>query len=435
MRAAKRLASALRATWYAVCVETPATANLSSEQKTRLTETLQLAEQLGAKTVTLPGQNVAEELLAYARQKNITKIVIGKPEQSRWREWLFGSIVADLIRQSGSVDVYVIRHERDKGPAPRRPEAEKPTDYIAYAWAGAICLLATVLGIILYHIVGGQRGWLSRQCPDDSSAGGAICGDAGIRARAGGRGVCCLPWPLLISRSCRRTITLLPSPIRSTSSPSRSCSLPRFDHQYADRSHSENGIRRRAICETAHRRSCCRSAATLPRCVKSGNITKAVVQRMWRMYSIARAASCSCPTPTASWRWPRTSREIEPPTEKELSVVQWVFDHRQLAGRGTSTLPAAAGIFLPMSATRHSVGVLGAARRVDNRRTRSGCNCWKPLPINRHWRLERAILAEESQQAWERVEAEFLRNTLLSGVSHDLRTPLAAITGAASSSC
>ncbi len=127
-----------------------------------------------------------------------------------------------------------------------------------------------------------------------------------------------------------------------------------------------------------------------------------------------------------------TNREVEPPTEKELGVVQWVFDHHQQAGRGTSTLPAATGLFLPMSATRGTVGVLGL---LDAQQTQNPeqLHLLEAFASQSALALERAIFAEESQQAWERVEAEFLRNTLLSGVSHDLRTPLAAIAGAASS--
>ena len=79
---------------------------------------LRLAEQLGAETVTLTGQDVAEEIVAYARTRNVTKIIVGKPAQARWRELLFGDLVHDLVHRSGDIDVYVIRGE--EGLAPRR---------------------------------------------------------------------------------------------------------------------------------------------------------------------------------------------------------------------------------------------------------------------------------------------------------------------------
>jgi len=110
VRAAKRLAAAVHAPWIAAYVE-KTRGRLSQDAQTRLANTLQLAKLLGAETVTLSGNNIAEQLVAFAQQRNITKIVIGKPAQFRWRERLFGSIVDDLIRKSGTIDVYVIRDD------------------------------------------------------------------------------------------------------------------------------------------------------------------------------------------------------------------------------------------------------------------------------------------------------------------------------------
>jgi two-component system sensor histidine kinase KdpD len=119
--------------------------------------------------------------------------------------------------------------------------------------------------------------------------------------------------------------------------------------------------------------------------------------------------------------------------EKELSVARWVFDHNQPAGLGTATLPAAKGLYLPLVGSQGAVGVLGVCPPVDGvfqdpdqlRLLEAFANLAAAA-------MERARLAEDARSAWERVEAEFMRNTLLSSVSHDLRTPLAAITGAAS---
>src|SRR4029079_15107878 len=109
VRAARRLAAGLKAPLIAAYVETPAAARYAAEDRHRVDHTLRLAEQLGAQSVTLSGANVAEELIAYAATHNVTKIVIGKPERSRWRDVLFGSVVDDLIRRSGAIDIYVIR--------------------------------------------------------------------------------------------------------------------------------------------------------------------------------------------------------------------------------------------------------------------------------------------------------------------------------------
>ena len=74
----------------------------------RAHQTLRLAELLGAETAVLTGANVAQELLSYARARNVAKIIVGKPVRARWKEWVFGSVVAELVQQSGETDIYVI---------------------------------------------------------------------------------------------------------------------------------------------------------------------------------------------------------------------------------------------------------------------------------------------------------------------------------------
>jgi two-component system, OmpR family, sensor histidine kinase KdpD len=118
VRATKRMSGQLRAEWIAAYVETANSARLSEKDRQRVTRTLRLAQQLGAQTCRLSGNNAAEELVAYARKINASHIVIGKPARPRWREILFGSVVDDLIRQSGNIDVYVISGDQhDDAPS------------------------------------------------------------------------------------------------------------------------------------------------------------------------------------------------------------------------------------------------------------------------------------------------------------------------------
>ncbi|MBI5194683.1 MAG: GAF domain-containing protein [Nitrospirae bacterium] len=121
-----------------------------------------------------------------------------------------------------------------------------------------------------------------------------------------------------------------------------------------------------------------------------------------------------------------------PLDQRELSVSQWAFDHRQQAGYGTDTLPGAKALYMPLIASSRTVGVIGILPG-------SSAGAFDPDHIHAlesfanqvAMAIERAFLAEEAQQSLLKAETETLRNTLLSSVSHDLRTPLAAITGAA----
>jgi two-component system sensor histidine kinase KdpD len=115
---------------------------------------------------------------------------------------------------------------------------------------------------------------------------------------------------------------------------------------------------------------------------------------------------------------------------RELSVARWAFDHKQRAGRNTDTLPGAIGLYLPMVASSRTVGVIGLifedAATFDQEQIHALENFAHQVGMA----IERALMGEEAQKALIRAESESLRNTLLSSLSHDLRTPLAAITGA-----
>jgi two-component system sensor histidine kinase KdpD len=118
--------------------------------------------------------------------------------------------------------------------------------------------------------------------------------------------------------------------------------------------------------------------------------------------------------------------------QNELSVAHWCFDHRQRAGMGTDTLPGASALYLPLFTSLRTVGVLGilpgpSLTMFDQEQI----HILESFANQIAMAIERTLLAEEAQQALLKAETEALRSTLLSSVSHDLRTPLAAITGSA----
>src|SRR2546428_2758856 len=132
------MADRLGAPWIAAYVETPAQTRLPQAARDGVIQTMRLAEQLGAQTVTLSGQRMSEEILAYAHTHNVTKLIVGKPTRGLWQRIFIGSIVDALVQGSGDVDVYVISGEREPAPAvaPVRQRAI-PTDWLAYARAVA----------------------------------------------------------------------------------------------------------------------------------------------------------------------------------------------------------------------------------------------------------------------------------------------------------
>jgi len=138
VRAAKRMAAGLHAELLAAYVETPRTARLSARDQDRVTETLRLAESLGASTTSLSADNAATELVSFARARNVSKIVVGKTWRPLWREMLFGSFVGNLIRSSGDIDVYVIRGDSDDVDDVSSSPRLDPSRSDPWAYAGAI---------------------------------------------------------------------------------------------------------------------------------------------------------------------------------------------------------------------------------------------------------------------------------------------------------
>lgn len=133
------MAAGLHAKWIAVYVQTPRHLTLSDEERSRVVETLRLAEKLGAETVTLTGDQVAQELLTFARSRNVTKIIVGKPVRPWWKEWIYGSVVSELVHCSGDTDIYVITGEAGKavpssGGLFSGPAIGPPTERPASGW-------------------------------------------------------------------------------------------------------------------------------------------------------------------------------------------------------------------------------------------------------------------------------------------------------------
>jgi len=121
-------------------------------------------------------------------------------------------------------------------------------------------------------------------------------------------------------------------------------------------------------------------------------------------------------------------------TSSELGVAQWVYEHGQIAGLGTSTLPGAKALYLPLVASQGTLGVLGLQpAELRSIEAPEQLHQLETFANQTAIALERTQLAAAAQQAQVHAEAERLRSSLLSSVSHDLRTPLATITGAASS--
>ena len=430
VRAARRMATRLRAEWLVVYVETPAYLRLPAADRDRVVQTLRLADQLGAETVTLSGQSVSEELLTYARTRNASKIVIGKPKRPRWRELVFGSVVEEIIKHSGDIDVYVISGEQGDSRPLFTPLRERASDWVSYTWGLGSVALCTVLAWQLFpHLAEANLIMLY------------LLGVAVVAMRFG-RGPAI--WASVLSVAAFDFFFVLPY-----------LSFAVSDMQYLVTFTvmlfvalviSTLTVRLRQQAEAARQRER-RTAAlyAMSRELASRRGVDDLLQAAARHISAVFESRLALLLPHASGHLSPWQRSVDGQSSdagerttfvlgpKEAGVAQWVYDHQHMAGLGTTTLPSAEALYLPLVAARGTVGVLGV-RPAQPRRllTPEQVALLETFASQTALALERALLAEEAQQAQLQVETERLRNSLLSSVSHDLRTPLTAITGATS---
>lgn len=420
VRAAKRMAAGLHAEWITVYIEAPHKAQLTEAARSRVIQTLRLAEQLGAETVTLTGHDVAEEILTFARRRNVTKIVVGKPIHSTWRDIVFGSVLTSLVRRSGDIDVYVISGEGETTRSQVQRVLRRPHQLRSYLWACLIVAACIVLASLMF--------------PYFAPANVVMVFLVGIVivATRFGRGP-----SILVSILSVIGFDLFFVPPQLTFAVSDTQYLITFAVMLlVGLTISSLTVRIKEQAETARERERRTSSLyEMSRAFASTNSTDALAQNAVKHIEDAFHSRVALLLNQADGQLKAYGSEQidENLTEHERNVARWVFDHGQMAGRGTQTLPGSQGLYLPLNTSQGRMGVLGTYMDEQDRLlSPDQMHLLETYANQTAVAIERAKLSQETERAQVQVETERMRNSLLSSVSHDLRTPLAAITGAAS---
>jgi two-component system sensor histidine kinase KdpD len=419
VRAAKRMADRLGAPWVAAYVETPRQLRLPAEVRDRVTQTLRLAEQLGAETVRLPGQQMSEAILAFAHDRNVTKIVVGKPRRRLWTRILLGSIVDALVQGSGDIDIYVISAEREQQSVPQAPVGRRaiPSDWAPFGWAMAVVGLAT------------GAAWLTLPFFELANLVMVYLLGIVVVATRYGRGPSLMASILSVAALdfffVAPVFTFAVSDVRYLFTFVVMLVVGLVTSGLAARIRLQADAARQRERRTAALYAMSRELASTRGLDELLTIAVRHISEVFRSQVVVML-----PGPDgslASWTGGQFTLD-----SNELGVAKWVHEHHQPAGLGTATLPGAAALYLPLQAPRGPVGVLGV-RPADRHALDSPDQLHQLETFANQTALasERAHLADEAQQAQVRIETERLRNSLLSSVSHDLRTPLATIKGAA----
>lgn len=419
VRGARRMAASLRAPWTALHVDLEGRSPPGPADRQRLEQNLRLAEELGAKVDTVADPEFSAGVLRYAREHNVTKIVVGKPQQSRWRDLLRGAFVDDLIRHSGDIDVYVISGDDTERPTsqPATPSTI-PKDRRPYVWATlavALCTLLcwslspvlepTNLAMLYLASVLGIAVTCGRGPSILATVLGVFVFDIGFVPPAGTLAVTDTQYLLTFLVMLTTGLVV-----------------------------SELAARVRAQTESARRRERTTAALyVLSRELTNLPTTETVAQKARQIIGEAIDADVWIVLPAGDGRYvPADPRPEGSPPPRDEGVVRWVYEHERPAGRGTDTLPGGESTFFPLLGTDGIVGVLGVRPHhpSDSPPSEQG-RLLQAFVGQVAGAIERCGLAVQAERIRLEMETERLRNALLSAVSHDLRTPLATITGAA----
>jgi two-component system sensor histidine kinase KdpD len=445
VRAARRLSSGMQAEWFAVYIENPRVL-LSEEERCRLAKHLQLAEELGAKTIMTTGRDVAEELIDLAHNHHVTQIVIGKPLHSTLREWLYGSVVDRLIRRAEGISVHVIPGKS----SPKAAAGNKvlpPLGKINWVhYAGSMLMLAVTTGInlwfktelenvnivLLYLLpVLCSALWWGVGPTIATSLAGVVLFDYLFVPPVFSFTIADIRYAfsflifvivgLVVSRQAER---LRQQVLQARKREGRMRTLYELSREIAAVSGMETIVRvvvRRAV-ESFNREVIILlpdSSGQLLQWARQG--PKAHTQPASELENIGIIA---------------TSGEItvyKQPLEdvNEQAVAIWVMEHGEPAGRGTETLPGAKFTYLPLKSEQKIMGVLGVdmSEKYISPEFRQ---LWEAFAGLAAIAIERAKLAEQAKQAALLAESDKLRTALFNSISHELRTPLSSIIGAIS---
>jgi two-component system sensor histidine kinase KdpD len=423
VRSGKRLAASLDADWIAVFVETPELQRLSEHKRARIMKGLKLAQELGAETTVLGGSDLASTLLAYARTRNVSKLVVGKSSAGKLRRVLQRPLLEQLTRQAHDVDVYVVSHELDDEIPARLDgfnsllfgEASQQRQGHGYLAAVLACLLTTGLVSLLTPFF------------DLSNVVMLYLLAVVLVAVRFGRGP-----GMLASLLAVATFDFFFVPPRLSLSVSDTQYLLTFAvmfavaliiSQLAARLRFEANI---ATYRERRTRALYDLGRELAGALTANQIIDTAVSRLQPLFN----ASIVLFTPNSN---EELRAENDSHAQADAGVAQWVYDKQQAAGLGTQTLPANTMLYLPLKAPMRNRGVLAILPEQldqvflpEQQRLLETCAAQIALA------LERVHYVEVAQDAIVAMESERLRNSVLSVISHDLRTPLTTLVGLSS---
>jgi two-component system, OmpR family, sensor histidine kinase KdpD len=424
VRHAKRLADRLHAPWTALFVETSRTLQLSDEERDRIAEGLRLAERLDGEAVTIPARarRIADDIISFAHKNNVTHIVVGKSTRSRWFEIVHGSVVHDLVRRGGNISVHVIAGEEraeqtaaSSVVAADRGQVFAPRPYVIalFAVAGALglsLLLEPLFGVENVDLI-------------------FLTAIVGVAVRYG-------LWPSLAASVaaslCYNFFFMPPVYTFTITDPTNVAAFVVFTVLAIIVSNLAGRGRTQTVTALQRVRSTESLYAFSRKLASAGTLDDVLWATAHQIAAMLMVRVVLLLPDNGSI----AVRGGYPPEDRldeaDLAAAKWAWEQSRPAGRDSDALPGAKWLFMPMRTGRGAIGILGICRdepgpllRTEQRRLLNALADQGALA------MERVHLVEDIERVRRVAETDRLRSALLTSISHDLKTPLAAVLGAA----
>ncbi|SFF92117.1 two-component system, OmpR family, sensor histidine kinase KdpD [Novosphingobium sp. CF614] len=421
VRAAKRLADALRAPWTAVHIETPRSAHFNDAENMQLADALHLATQLGGHVASVPAESVLEGLKRFTTEARATQLIVGKSIRSRWFELLHGSIVDRLVRETPGLAVQVLpTSETAQGRTRRRKPRGEWGDLSGYLVSLGLTVAVTVAGTRLLSSGNITDLGLLYLLPVMVAATryGLRTGIVTSLACSLGYNFFFIPpthtFTIEDPRNLITVLVLLGVAIVSS--------------QLAARVR-EHALQAQA--SAAQNSALAGFARQLTGISMIDDLAQVLCAEIGRLLDGNTVLLMPGEAPgegglSRRWSWPQAAR-LE---TLDMAAANWAFENDCPAGRGSDTLTSSEWLFHPLAARGAVMGVFGLARSDARAPVRPD-----QLPLllslldQAGLALERIALEAQMADLSQARERDRLRHALLSSVSHDLRTPLTTIMG------
>ena len=417
VRWTRRMAASQGASWIAVCVET--STPLDAEGQRRLEKNLALARELGAEVVVTHDNNVAQALVRVALQNNATQIVVGKSRNPRWFDLIRGGNLVDkLLRTAGSIDIYVVPAERAAEKASAwidwRPAKASP----GREYAEVFAFLATLTAV----------GWFVVPHSGYLAVGlFYLLAVIILSLRVG-------PGPVFVSGVVSAlTWDYLFIPPVFTFTIGRFEDMLLFGTYFAVALISGQLTARVRAQERNERMREDRATALF-------HLTQALSAARTlddAVFAALRQADAHFGAKTALLLDDGNGSALMPHfagsfviSDKERAVADWAWRNKRKAGRFTDTLPSSEGFHVPLVREDAAVGVLVLKLPEDSALTLAQRDLAESFAAQLAQMVEREQLRAAGEREKLLAESDKLHRTLLDGVSHELKTPLAVLSAA-----